>query len=185
MTVNAETIKRLKRWEGCKLTAYQDGGGVWTIGWGHTSQAGPPKVAEGMVITQERADEIFEVDLNNFARVVERLIKVPVNDNQFGACFMLAYNIGENAFASSTLLRYLNSGDYIGAADQFGRWIHDKGKVVRGLVNRRADERELFLLPPYKDEPPKEAEPITRVAVEWFAIAVAVAGLIAIILWAM
>ena len=72
-------------------------------------------------------------------------VLVPLNDNQLAACTSLAYNIGLAAFRGSTLLRKLNDGDYQGAADQFPVWNKAGGRVVQGLVNRRAAERDLFL----------------------------------------
>ena len=71
--------------------------------------------------------------------------RVPLNENQIDALTSFVYNVGQNAFANSTLLRKLNDGDFNGAADEFMKWIHAGGKVVQGLVNRRATEKELFL----------------------------------------
>lgn len=70
---------------------------------------------------------------------------VPLSQNQFDALVSLVYNIGETAFSNSTLLKKLNAKDYQGAADQFPRWNKGGGQVLKGLVRRRADERDLFL----------------------------------------
>ena len=145
MKINQETIEHLKRSEGLRLRAYPDpatGGEPWTIGYGHTSMAGPPKVARGMVITAEQAEQILRTDVEKFATGVEALIKVPVNENQFGA---FAFNVGLGNLKKSTLLKKLNAGNYAGAADEFLKWTKAAGKVMPGLVTRRKGERALFL----------------------------------------
>lgn len=137
-TVNKQTIKDH---EGLKLTAYKDGGGVWTIGYGHTGA----DVREGLTIPLSEAERLLTRDLRVAEGHVNRLVQVKLTQNQFDALVSLVYNIGGGAFEASTLLRMLNAGDYEGAASQFPRWNKDNGKVVDGLTNRRAKERELFL----------------------------------------
>lgn len=136
-------IHLIKNFEGCVLHAYRDGGGVLTIGWGTTSG-----VYEGMVITQEQADQLFMDDLmKRFVPGVERLVKVPLNDNQFCALVDFAYNCGVGALGASTLLRELNSNcppEVV--AKEFGRWVHDEhGNIEPGLVRRRQFDHDLFL----------------------------------------
>jgi len=146
MIVNQRTIELLKRWEGCKLTAYQDIVGVWTIGYGTTVNAGVGiEPREGMKITQEQADDLLHKTLDKFAPAVEARIKVPVSDNEFGALVLLSYNIGLGAFTKSTVLRELNKGNKAGASAAFHMWNKAGGKVVKGLVNRRIAEVELFM----------------------------------------
>jgi lysozyme len=126
--------------EGCRLAAYRDGAGIWTIGYGHTNG-----VAPGMVIDRAQADAFLSADLVAVERCIERTVSVPLAQNRFDALADFIFNVGGGAFASSTLRRLLNAGDVEGAADQFGRWIHDaNGTVEPGLVTRRADERALF-----------------------------------------
>ena len=84
-------------------------------------------------------------DLKNFEKRVKRLVKVPLNKNQFGALLSFDFNTG--GLAGSTLLRLLNAGDYMGAANEFGRWVYAGGKVISGLERRRKYEKELFLQP--------------------------------------
>src|SRR5690606_31719741 len=96
----------IKQWEGVKLEAYKDTGGVWTIGYGHTSAAGDPKVIPGMKITQKQADEILKKDLSKFEQRVENLVKVPLTDNQFAVLVSFDFNTG--ALHKSTLLKKLN-----------------------------------------------------------------------------
>ena len=148
MSVNKATLDLIKQWEGCKLTAYQDGGGVWTIGYGITAAAGVGiKPTQGQTITQDRAEELLHQTVDKFAAGVDELITANVNANQFGACVSLAYNIGVGAFAKSTVLRELNAGNYDKAAAAFRMWNIDNGKVEKGLVNRREAEKHLFLTP--------------------------------------
>ncbi len=141
--------KAIAQREGNKLTAYVDSVGVLTIGVGHTSSAGAPKVTKGMKITAAESDAILSRDLATFERAVEGTVKVPVNQSQFDALVSLAFNIGGGAFAKSSLVRKLNAGDTRGAADAFLSW--NKGKVngklveIKGLTTRRKAERAQFL----------------------------------------
>lgn len=144
MNVGQRGIGLIKSFEGCKLTAYPDPGSKdgkpWTIGWGTTRGVRP-----GMTITQEEADLLLAEDINSFAAAVNRLVTVPLNQNQFDALTSFAYNVGSSNLGSSTLLRLLNEGDYEGAAGQFGRWVKGaSGEVLPGLVRRRAAEKALF-----------------------------------------
>lgn len=134
----------IKSYEKLVLDAYQDSGGVWTIGYGHTSAAGKPYPKAGMKITEAEANAIFARDVVKFEQAVRKHVKVPLNDNQFSALVSLCFNIGEGNFSKSTLVRKLNAGDYDGAANEFKRWKYDNGKVLRGLVRRRVSEEVLF-----------------------------------------
>ncbi len=98
-----------------------------------------------MVITEAQAEQMLTEDLVRFERIVERLVRVRVNQGQFDALVSFTYNVGEGNFTNSTLLRKLNAGDTAGAAEQFARWVHASGKVLPGLVKRRAAERAMFL----------------------------------------
>jgi lysozyme len=140
MTISPEGKNFIKQWESLELTAYLDGGGVPTIGWGHTKN-----VALGQTITEAQAEQFLSDDLAPTELTLNTNITVPVNQNQFDATCSLAFNIGNSAFSGSTLLKKLNAGDTQGAADEFPRWCYDNGKVIQGLVNRRNAERTLFL----------------------------------------
>lgn len=146
--INEATLKHIQKSEGLRLKAYPDpgtGGEPWTIGYGHTSMAGPPSVKRGMVITREEAEAILRRDVEKFAQGVAARIKVPVTDNQFGALVSFAFNVGLGNFAKSTLLKKLNAKDYKGAANEFMKWTKAAGRVLPGLVARRQEERSLFL----------------------------------------
>lgn len=146
-TVNRETIEHVKRWEGLKLTAYPDpgsrDGNPLTIGYGHTSD-GFLKVTRGLTITPKQAEDALEYDLNETAAKVDELVKVELSDNQFGALVSFAFNVGLSAFAKSTLLKKLNKGDYAAVPAEMARWTRNDGKVMQGLVNRRAAEAGLW-----------------------------------------
>jgi len=144
-TTSAAGRKAITEREGNVLTAYQDSVGIWTIGVGHTSAAGLPKVAKGLKITAAESDEILSRDLKTFEAGVRAAVKVPMNQNEFDALVSLAFNIGVEAFSKSTLVKKLNAGDRAGAADQFGQWVKAGGKTLKGLVTRRQAERKQFL----------------------------------------
>ncbi|EBY1867554.1 lysozyme [Salmonella enterica subsp. enterica] len=126
--------------EGVKLAAYQDGGGVWTIGYGHTRG-----VKQGQVINHEQADEFLDSDLRQVESCISERVTAALNQNQFDALVSFVFNVGRQAFSDSTLLKKLNEGNYRAAADQFTRWVYDNDKFVQGLYNRRVAERDLFL----------------------------------------
>jgi lysozyme len=137
---NSNGMRLLRIVEGLRLLAYKDGGGVWTIGYGHTG----PAVREGCHITEDEAQKLLLWDLEEAGDAVTRLVTKPLNDNQYSALVCFVFNIGQGKFATSTLLRKLNTGDYDGASKEFGRWNHDNGRVVDGLTLRRKAEQMLF-----------------------------------------
>lgn len=146
MNINQETIDLVKRFEGLRLKAYRDSVGVLTIGYGTTSRAGiDVTVFEGMEITEQQAEEYLRKALEKFADKIIPHFKYTPSNNQFGAMLSLAYNIGTTAFIKSTCLKRFNSGDVEGAAEALTWFKKAGGKVLRGLVRRRAAERELFL----------------------------------------
>ncbi|WP_151775988.1 lysozyme [Acinetobacter colistiniresistens] len=138
-------INLITSFEDEKLIAYDDGVGVWTIGFGTTIYPNGLRVKRGDRCTVEQAKAFFTYDLKRFEAAVNGAVKVPLTQNQFDALVSLTYNIGENAFKGSTLLKKLNARDYQGAADQFLVWNRGGGKVMKGLVRRRDAERALFL----------------------------------------
>ena len=129
--------------EGVRLKAYRDAVGIWTIGVGHTSAAGPPAVVAGLSITPAQAGDILAQDLAQFERAIEAAVHVPLADHEFDALVSLAFNIGAEAFARSTLVRRLNAGDRAGAAEAFLMWANAGGKPI--LLARRKAERKQFL----------------------------------------
>lgn len=147
MKVNDKTFLHIKMNEGLKLTAYPDPGSKdglpVTIGYGTTKINGKP-ISLGTKITKDQADAYFLKDIEAFADKVNKLVKVKLTANQFGALVSFAYNVGIGAFGESTLLRNLNAGDYAGVPAQLRRWNKNDGKVMKGLVNRRESEIKLW-----------------------------------------
>jgi lysozyme len=142
MEMNEAGIALLKEFEGCRLEAYQDQVGVWTIGYGDTGDW----VVEGTSITQERAEELLQERLaKEFEPGVDHALTETPKANEFSAMVCLAYNIGCGAFRHSSVLRNFNAGDKEAAADSFLKWDTAGGKVNAGLLRRRKAERALFL----------------------------------------
>ena len=145
MLVSNLGIDLICDFEGKRLVAYDDGVGVWTIGFGTTIYPNGIKVKKGDTCTEAQAKSYMAHDLKKFEQAVNGAVNIPLNQNQFDALVSLAYNIGTGAFNKSTLVKKLNAGDIRGAADQFDVWINAGGKRMQGLVNRRAREKALYL----------------------------------------
>lgn len=142
MNISTNGIELIKQFEGCSLKAYKCPAGIWTIGYGHTNG-----VKEGQTITKTEAERLLKEDLARFERVINDVIKVRINQNQFDALVSFSYNVGTGALKKSTLLKLINKEDYNRAAEQFNKWIYAGGKKLAGLVKRRTAEKELFLKP--------------------------------------
>ena len=140
MRTSQKGVSLIKSFEGLRLKSYQDSVGVWTIGYGATRGIGP-----NVTISNEQAERMLINDITRFEPELDRLVKVPLNQNQWDALMSFTYNLGAANLESSTLRRLLNAGDYAGAAEQFPRWNKAGGQVLPGLVRRRAAERGLFL----------------------------------------
>ncbi len=137
--INAAGRALVRSHEGLRLEAYQDGAGVWTIGYGHTEGVKP-----GDAIGAEQAEQLLEADLVAAETAVSRLVKVPLTDNQFSALVSFVFNEGEGAFARSTLLQKLNEGGYGLVPACLKSWVFGGGKMQPGLVKRRAAEAALW-----------------------------------------
>ena len=133
-------IPLIKEFEGCKLKAYKCPADVWTIGYGHTDG-----VKEGDEITQQKADLLLANDVDLFTAGVQRLVSSDINRNQLGALVSFAFNLGLGNLRHSTLLRLVNQGDFLNAANEFLKWNKANGKVLLGLTRRREAEKALFL----------------------------------------
>jgi len=139
MNISNKGIELIKQFEGCRLKAYQDSVGVWTIGYGHTES-----VKEGMEISQHQADIMLGSDLVKYANYINEYVTVSLNPNQFDALTSWVYNLGPGNLKSSTMLKVLNEGNYDDVPFQIKRWNKAGGKVLKGLVRRREAEAELF-----------------------------------------
>jgi lysozyme len=131
----------LKEVEGCKLRAYQDGGGVWTIGYGETGK----HIYKGMGWTQEQAENALSERISHLLSFIYATLPPHLPEGSLASLVSFIYNVGKGAFLGSTMYKLLNSKKYLLAAQQFDRWVYDNGKKVNGLVNRRVKEKELFL----------------------------------------
>lgn len=129
-----------KRYEGLRRSAYQDSGGVWTIGYGHTGC----DVIPGKTISELEAEALLRKDLRNAIDCVNRCVQVALEQSQFDALVDFCFNAGCGNFQRSTLLTKLNANDFAGTVDQFGLWINVNGQPNRGLQRRRAAEAAMF-----------------------------------------
>ena len=151
-----------KPFESCSLAAYWDCAGFPTNGWGNLLS----RVTKKMImkqfgftskeadewlhttwpdISQDEADAKFDINVNKAFASVVRLVKIPLSDEQLGALIDFAFNVGGGKLQASTLLRCVNRGEFLEAADQFLRWNKAGGIIQRGLVRRCKARRELFL----------------------------------------
>lgn len=140
MKTSKNGIELIKKYEGCKLAAYQCPAKIWTIGFGHTKN-----VKEHDKITQEIAEQLLINDLQEPENAINAYCRHALTQNQFDALVSFIFNLGSGAFRSSTLLKRLNANQINLAALEFDKWTRGGGKVLDGLVKRRADEKALFL----------------------------------------
>lgn len=130
----------IKKFEGLRLKAYYCSAGKATIGYGHTHN-----VKLGQVITEEQADEFLKTDVELVVNDLNALIKVSLNQNQADALISFVYNIGVGAFGASSMLKKINQNKLDEVPAQFLKWVYIKGKISKGLINRRKEEANLFL----------------------------------------
>lgn len=140
MIYSKDGLDLTKQFEGCRLTAYQDSTGVWTVGYGHTQG-----VYAGQTITLEQAEDFLIADVLWAQRVVNIFVTVPLLQAEFDALVDFTFNLGSGNFLKSTLLKLLNQGNYSAAANEFERWDKAGGVVVAGLLRRREAEAEEFM----------------------------------------
>lgn len=145
--IGPQGMTLLQNCEELRLVAYDDGYGVWTIGWGHTRHVQP-----GDTCTKEQAERWKQEDLAEAEATVDNLVKVDLTQNQRDALIILAYNIGRTQFAGSEVLYYLNHGRYHTACKAFLGWTKARGKKSRGLLRRRLMEGLLFSKDPWPEE---------------------------------
>lgn len=141
MKVSQKGIDLITSFEGYASKPYRDLVGVLTWGYGHAQKKGetPPSF-----LTQEQAIALLKQDITQYEDGVSKVVRVPINQNQFDALVSFAYNLGVSKLAGSTLLAKLNSKDFAGAANEFTKWNRAGGKEVNGLTRRRKAEQKLF-----------------------------------------
>lgn len=140
MTFSERLVALVKDFEGLQLTAYRCPAGVLTIGYGHTG----PEVVPNLTITLDKADSFLRADLRFAECGVRTYSKVPLTQGQYDALTDFAFNLGIGALRDSTLMKKVNARDFEGAAAEFGKWVHGGGRVLPGLIKRRAAEVALF-----------------------------------------
>jgi lysozyme len=143
-SINEAGLNLIKSYEGFRSEAYQDVAGIWTIGYGHIRGVRP-----GMTITAEQATQFLQQDLGDAEASVDHMASpAPTTNNQFAAMVSLCFNIGSGNFRTSSVLRFHRERDYTSAADAFLLWdkAHVNGQLeeIRGLLNRRRAEKELY-----------------------------------------
>jgi lysozyme len=143
MIISQRGIDFIKEAEGLRLKTYRCSANVLTIGYGSTTHN--HKITEGMKITKDEAERMLKFDLKVFENAVNAAVEVPLTQSQYDALVSFTYNVGIGALEKSTLLKKLNKKDYDGAATEFAKWNKAGGKVVKGLVTRRAKEASLFV----------------------------------------
>lgn len=134
------TLQTIIGFESFSATPYRDAKG-WSIGYGHFMGTSPTMQS----ITRADAYDLLRADATKARNAVQATIKQAMSQNEFDAMVSLAYNIGVNGFAGSTVARLFNAGNKQGAADAFRMWNKSQGQVNDALVDRRENERDLFL----------------------------------------
>jgi len=140
LSISQNGVQMIEGFEGYSATAYPDpgtGGAPWTIGYGHTKGVQPDQT-----ITRAQAEQFLKEDLAWAEAAVRLNVRVPISQNQYDALVSLTYNVGPRGYPG--LLSALNAGDYTGAQARFGDYVYSAGRVLQGLVNRRANEADLF-----------------------------------------
>jgi lysozyme len=157
MNVSAKALKVIKHHEGLRFTPYRCPAKLWTIGVGHVlypeqgklkiedRDAYPLRPEDNRKFSVEEVDSILAADLQRFERGVEKFVPVPLTQGQFDALVSFSFNVGLGTLQRSTLRAKLNRGDKEGAAEELLKYCMAGGKILKGLQNRRIDERAMFL----------------------------------------
>lgn len=150
LTLGAQGAKLIKAFESCakktgdgRFRPYLDSVKVLTIGWGHTNHLGR-QFDSSAIWTPQECDAEFDNDMRVFEASVRKLVRVPLNQDQFDALVSFCYNCGQGNLAKSTLLTKVNARDFAGAALEFKKWVKAGGETLKGLVRRRNYESRLF-----------------------------------------
>ncbi len=138
---SATCFALIRKSEGLRLKAYRDAVGVLTVGYGHTG----PDVSENKKITVDEAEALLSTDVTHACDSVLELTGGNVSQGQLDALTDFVFNLGSGKLRSSTLLKKHRAGNYTGAAAEFGRWVYADGRILPGLVKRRAAETHLYL----------------------------------------
>ena len=157
MNVSPKAIEMIKHHEGVRFKPYQCPAKLWTIGVGHVLYPNQIKILlaergayalhteDNRTFTKEEVDGILRADLDRFERGVERFCPVPLTQGMFDGLVSFSFNVGLGTLQRSTLRQKVLRGDKEGAAEELLKYCMAGGKVLKGLQNRRIDERALFL----------------------------------------
>ena len=139
-------LNLIKGYEGLRMSAHYAPTEQWTVGYGHVSSA-----RHGMSVTEGDAERLLKDDIQPIEQLISDTVRAPLNQNEHDALVSLIFNIGEENWRRSTVLRKLNAGDKLGAANAFELWskafVSNELVTLDGLVRRRAAEKSLFLMP--------------------------------------
>lgn len=146
MIASQKCIDIIRHYEGFSSVPYKCPAGIWTLGYGSTRDTdGKPITMSHHPITEFEATNLMLSTLKTYEDAVNRYVTVNINQNQFDALVDFAYNCGAQNLRTSTLLRLVNKRDFMGASEQFTKWIYGGGHILPGLVKRRLSEKALFL----------------------------------------
>ena len=141
MRASKNALDLIKRFEGCRLEAYEDLGGKVTIGYGTTGSG----IVPGLTISERTANGMLIGDVGRLGEELSRLVGINVSQNQYDALISFVYNVGITAFRNSTMYKLIQEHKLYEAADEFLKWNKVDGKEVEGLKARREAERKLFM----------------------------------------
>jgi lysozyme len=145
MQISNKGIQLIKHHEGVRNKPYRDCVGLWTVGVGHLIGDGKSLPESwNKLFTTEEVDALLKQDLVRFERGVQKLLPVPLTQNQFDALISFSFNLGLGVLQRSTLRQNILRKDFKGAAEEFLKYVRAGGKIVKGLVTRRNDEKALF-----------------------------------------
>ena len=150
-TTSQAGLALIAKSEGCRATRYRCPAGLETIGYGHVISKNERHLRDA-TLTEAQALTLLKSDCLIAEKTVNDRVCLPLNQNQFDALVSLVFNIGGGAFLHSTLLKKLNAGDFISAAQEFLRWDKSANRTLPGLTARRREEHDLFLTPPHETE---------------------------------
>jgi lysozyme len=157
MNISPKAIEMVKHHEGVRFKPYQCPAKLWTIGVGHVLYPNQGKMPidqrgayalhpeDNRAFSKDEVDAILRADLDRFERGVERFCPVPLTQGMFDGLVSFSFNVGLGTLQRSTLRQKVLRLDKEGAAEELLKYCMGGGKVLKGLQNRRIDERRLFL----------------------------------------
>ena len=145
--INEAGMELIKHYEGWRESPYLCSAARPTIGYGSTwDRHGNAVTLDHPDITEKQGEYLLQREVRHSEEAIKRLITAELTQNMFSSLCSFIYNVGSGNFQKSTLRMKLNRGQYESAADEFPKWRKAGGRVIKGLVRRRKQERELFLL---------------------------------------